>query len=426
MIMIKISVIIPIYNMGRYLEECLDSVIAQTLEEIEVICINDGSQDNSMEILEKYAGDDDRIIIINQDNMGAGKARNRGIDAAEGEFIAFMDPDDWYPGKDVLSYLYQTAKRENVKICGGLIQMYNDVTENIMSNKDERLDFCADYKILYRDYQYCYYFQRFIYESNFIQENKIYFPSYSRFQDPPFLATAMICAEKLFICDKVVYNYRVGHKRIKWTVPQIMDAVRGMRDVLAISYEKQLPQLHSFIINIIFNEFYSRICFCILVEESLISDLLYQIDQNIDMELLNEGNDTVVCKPYFDMETIKNMTYGDLKEKMLSRLQGYENIIIYGAGVIGKEVISFLQAETEIQIKYIAVSDKEINVSKIGGIKVKNIEELISYRENALILIATNDKLHSEIENTLQMLGYKHIMPINYYREFEILKLLNC
>ena len=86
----KVSVIIPVYNVEKYLRECLDSVINQTLSDIEIICINDGSTDNSLEILKEYAENDSRIKIITQENQGQGVARNNAIEAAQGEYLVFV------------------------------------------------------------------------------------------------------------------------------------------------------------------------------------------------------------------------------------------------------------------------------------------------------------------------------------------------
>lgn len=91
---IKVSVIIPVYNVEKYLSECLDSLLTQTLEEIEIICVDDGSTDSSPKILDAYAEKDSRIIVIHQKNSGAGAARNRGISYARGEYIGFVDSDD--------------------------------------------------------------------------------------------------------------------------------------------------------------------------------------------------------------------------------------------------------------------------------------------------------------------------------------------
>ena len=92
----KISVIIPVYNVEKYLPKCLDSLINQTLSDIEIICINDCSTDNSLEILEEYASKDERIKIIDlKENQGAAAARNKGLEIAKGEYLGFVDPDDY-------------------------------------------------------------------------------------------------------------------------------------------------------------------------------------------------------------------------------------------------------------------------------------------------------------------------------------------
>lgn len=94
----KVSVIIPVYNVEPYLSSCLDSVCHQTLRDIEIICINDGSTDRSLDILQSYAERDSRIQVYSQENRGPGKARNAGIYRAHGEYIQFVDSDDMLAG----------------------------------------------------------------------------------------------------------------------------------------------------------------------------------------------------------------------------------------------------------------------------------------------------------------------------------------
>ena len=91
----KISVIVPVYNVEQYLRICLDSILAQTFQDFEIICINDGSTDNSLKILEEYKQLDDRLVILTQTQSGAAIARNNGIKQAKGEYIQFLDSDDY-------------------------------------------------------------------------------------------------------------------------------------------------------------------------------------------------------------------------------------------------------------------------------------------------------------------------------------------
>ena len=111
---IKISVIIPIYNVEEYLEECLDSVISQTLQEIEIICINDGSPDNSLAILERYAAKDKRVHVLSQNNQGQGAARNRGLEEATGKYVYFMDSDDYLTEITSLQIMYEVIDKNGL------------------------------------------------------------------------------------------------------------------------------------------------------------------------------------------------------------------------------------------------------------------------------------------------------------------------
>ena len=111
--MAKVSIIIPTYNVEMYLVECMDSVVRQTLKDIEIICINDGSTDGSLDILKSYAEKDDRIIIVDKENGGYGIAMNIGLEKATGEYIGIVEPDDYVP-INMYEDLYQIAKENEL------------------------------------------------------------------------------------------------------------------------------------------------------------------------------------------------------------------------------------------------------------------------------------------------------------------------
>lgn len=112
---IKVSVVIPVYNVEKYLQECLDSVLNQTLADIEIICVDDGSTDKSGKILDEYEQIDDRVRVIHQENAGVSAARNRGIDEARGEYVKFVDSDDALDLR-ACEICYNKAKAENADI----------------------------------------------------------------------------------------------------------------------------------------------------------------------------------------------------------------------------------------------------------------------------------------------------------------------
>ena len=109
----KVSVVIPVYNVEKYLGECLDSVLRQTLNEIEIICVDDGSTDGSAAILQKYAAADPRIRLISQANAGLSAARNAGMDAATGKYIYFLDSDD-YISADAMEKCFSICERDDL------------------------------------------------------------------------------------------------------------------------------------------------------------------------------------------------------------------------------------------------------------------------------------------------------------------------
>ena len=110
-IMVKVSVIIPVYNVEPYLKQCMDSVVGQTLKDIEIICVDDGSTDGSLDILREYAAEDNRIQIIEQKNAGAGAARNNGMRHATGKYLSFLDSDDFFEPR-MLEKAYDLAEKD--------------------------------------------------------------------------------------------------------------------------------------------------------------------------------------------------------------------------------------------------------------------------------------------------------------------------
>lgn len=124
-----VSIIVPIYNVEQYLKECLDSLVNQTLQDIEIICVNDGSPDNSADIVRKYMQADSRIKLIEQENRGLSGARNAGLKVAKGEYVYFMDSDDWLE-HDAMEMCYQVAIRDNVDVVLFDALSFKDGVEN--------------------------------------------------------------------------------------------------------------------------------------------------------------------------------------------------------------------------------------------------------------------------------------------------------
>ena len=248
----KISVIIPIYNSEKYLRECLDSVLSQTLADIEVICINDGSVDGSLDILKEYDEKDKRIVVIDKENEGAAVARILGINKASGEFVCFMDSDDLYPTDDVLETLYSKAKENNVLVAGGEFSVFD---ENIRPYEFKQkfgksIDgylFSKAGIIEYKDYQFDYGFHRFIFNRKFLLENNIYFPLYTRLEDPIFFINAMHGAKCFYALNKITYGYRNCHKQVKFNGTNSTDALSAISEMLDFAQKYGYKKLKRYV-----------------------------------------------------------------------------------------------------------------------------------------------------------------------------------
>ena len=290
--MISVSVIIPIFNKEQYISECLDSVLSQTLRDTEVICVDDGSTDNSAEIVESYIKEHENVLLIRKENTGVGETRNVGIMKAMGKYLCFMDPDDYYPDNKVLETLYDLAELNRVKICGGSFSSIKDgniVTDYPYPNNGYR--FSEEGVISYSDYQFDYGFQRFIFSRQMILENDIKFPNYIRFQDPPFFVSCMVSAGSFYAITMETYRYREAYKKMEWNLSKKIDNLYGMLDVIKIADKNGLDELKERMYARITSNYYRNI---ITRNESryefaVISGILGKIGNYIDGQSTRKG-----------------------------------------------------------------------------------------------------------------------------------------
>jgi len=217
---VKVSVIVPVFNVGEYLSTSLDSILNQTLEDIEIICINDGSTDDSLNILEYYAKKDKRIKIISKENEGQGTARNVGLDNAQGEFIYFVDADDFIK-KDMLEKLYNKSVNGNLDLVMCKVSSFDNEThviddnlwyyslkcfsgfkKEVFNNLDTKeftsLISVTPYNKLYR--------------RSFIEKNNIRFPEKYIFEDEVFFYNVYLKAKRISLIDENLYYYRTNRK----------------------------------------------------------------------------------------------------------------------------------------------------------------------------------------------------------------------
>lgn len=205
--MIKVSIIVPIYNVEKYLKRCLDSLVNQTLKDIEFICVNDGSTDDSLDILNEYAKRDERIVVINQENFGQSVARNRGIDVAKGEYIGFVDSDDWV-SEDYFEKLHNSAIQNNAEIAvGGIIRLHRFNRRKFLTFDKEIVTSDINLKFELCDMPEKSYVWNKIYKSSKLKEIGLKFEEGIVFEDCIFTPQALFYFDKMVTVPDTYYFY---------------------------------------------------------------------------------------------------------------------------------------------------------------------------------------------------------------------------
>lgn len=381
---IGISVIIPVYNGEKYIINCLDSVTSQTLKQIEIIVINDGSTDSTADLVKEYRRKDKRISLLNQPNLGSGAARNLGLKFAKGEYIAFMDADDWYPNKDVLNTLYSKAVSNKAEICGGSFSnsKKGKVTTQF-TGRYKDYTFTKEGFIAFENYQFDYGYHRFIYSRQLIQEKKIKFPDFIRFQDPPFFIECLERAKKFYAIPDVVYCYRKGENTVVWNERKILDLLKGINFELRFSRERSYSKLHRIAVDHINIDFEKAVNGFLDFKYIKILEQLFLINSNIDKELL--------IKAGYEIDSAKDYTI-----KPLRRL---------------KDKLSEKEKVLGIEIK---TNRRKINVDCDESILTFN-EQLIKVKNENEKIKSENEELKERLSKLKNGISYKIGRAITYF-----------
>ena len=304
--MIKVSIIVPIYNVEKYLECCLSSLLNQTLENIEIICVNDGSTDNSANILQKYERIDNRIKVINQSNEGQGVARNNALNVAMGEYIGFVDPDD-YVSPQMFETLYNKAKQYNADLVEESFYIYNQARKDKKKKKNKLnlpIEKVFNWKVR-KNYAFSVNLAIWnkLYRRDFIKKHNIEFMDVLRGEDIIFTVKSRVLAERILYIDNADYYYRIKEDNSIIINPELKEKIKVNR----FEYFKLFSQslVDSNIYNILEKDYKKW------VKKSLTEDLLKKQFKNKIMYLKEIYNflsfrDFIDLFCYFIYESFKN------------------------------------------------------------------------------------------------------------------------
>lgn len=220
--MVKVSVIVPVYNSGKYIEKCIESIINQTYQNIEVLIVNDGSTDNSYSICNEYAKKDSRIKLFSIENSGVSYARNLGIENAQGKFITFVDSDDWIKSNMIDFAIEKQQQTNSDIIIWSCIKSYpnREILVPLLNEEDQ--SFIDDKSYLYLKSINYFHKQDIsktavsagttwckLYKREFLLKNNLQFnPKLTRAQDTIFSINAFYMAGKISYFNEHLYHYR--------------------------------------------------------------------------------------------------------------------------------------------------------------------------------------------------------------------------
>lgn len=375
--MIKVSVIIPVYNTEKYLSQCLNSILNQTLKEIEIICVNDGSTDNSGKILEAYAKIDTRIRVIHKENEGSVCARNTGIEVALGKYVGFVDSDDWIE-PEMYMKLYELAEKYNVDLVSSGYFLEGNYTTVHMDTIDEGV---------YREKKYIDTLNQLIYRLDkketglrgslccklFLREKVIVMQqsvpkNISIAEDKMCLLIYMLNSSAVYVYRKAFYHYRIN-----------MESVTHDANT---NYLLNVNTVYQFLQNLYLHpKFTSEMR---KQAEIYITELLIM---GINTRLGFENRNMLWIDPYW-----------------LEKLPENSKIVLYGAGELGRKYKRHLNFRKDCI--YVACVDPNYQKITTEEFPVLSVERLLELDYNYVVITIKNSAKAIEVKETL-----KNIIP---------------
>lgn len=405
--MLKVSVIIPVYNAEQYLEECLDSVICQTFADMEIICIDDCSADHSRDILQRYAVKDKRIALLyNQVNYGLAYTRNRGMDQASGEYVLFVDSDDYIekdllekvldkmPGNDMVCYDY---RRQDQMYRGRDCHTYS-VADGVYSGWEYLSEALKSDSIIYSACSK-------LYNRDFLISNGIRFPDGHLYEDIWFCFCCLTRAGRVQSLHEPLYVYRIHQESIMTKVlteKNVQDYFWSVceltKDYLGLSCSEEAERA--------VEQYIRNVC-----RDFIRTGRKYARSGGNETESEQWG-DQRYRRLYriFSELAVRTGSLGDLTPEQLKEISN-KKLIVYGAGDIAREVIELLD-QNDLVVYGVAVSPGKADRKSLLGNQILTIDRYLDVKEESLVIIGTSPRTYGEIEEELEKYGFTQYMEI--------------
>lgn len=427
--MCKVSILTPVYNVEKYLRQCLESLVKQTLTDVEFICINDGSKDKSFEILKEYATIDARFKIIDKQNSGYGDSMNAGLRVASGEYIGIVESDD-FAEADMFEKLYEAAVNNDAEVVrSNFLNYWENIEEKEELLKGEIYNTVfSPEKEKNRLFAFTPYIWSSIYKREFLLKNDIWFnptPGAS-YQDFSFNAKVLACAQRVYLLEDAFLHYRRDNEASSvnskgkvycmfdeyaetkkylmekgklhgingyWLAYKIYSTGLGNCSRVAFEYK-----------SLFWEKLMDEFVWC--EQEELFKREFFSYEQWSEItNILKNGNSEFVkryagwqkekaVREYFDREINNKICY------------------VYGAGKIGSEIVKLLLKRGTMP-DGVVVSNKENNPGNIYGIRVYSIDEIKPPCDDMVFLLALKEEWQYEVLTDLSKRNYKNMIAVD-------------
>lgn len=423
----KVSIIVPVYNVEKYLKQCLDSVLAQTLQDIEIICVNDGSTDSCTNILDEYAEQDARVIVIHKANSGYGDSMNVGFERASGTYIGIVESDDVIK-PNMFEVLYNKAEeyaldfvKSNAIFWWEKIGMERAGYNPALEKDYDRVLTPSDREVMYRFMMYTW---TGIYRRSFLEKYQIRHNTTpgASYQDQGFWIQTLSFAERVMWLSDAFYYYRqdnpLSSVKSKGKMYAMMNEYDYLNDVLKGRIGKIEEDM------LLYYRMYRQNRNFYRIDDTLKRDFCDTLIEEYRRYGKYLENYEALRKWYMDVcenpDTFCN-TIIEKKRKILEKIEKAEEIVIYGAGVRARKIMLRLyNVDAFHKVKHVVVTTLE-QPCNLEQIEVEELTAFNDYNEQTLFIISVNEQtdIYAEMVSNLKKKGVS-----NYIGSTDIIDLI--
>jgi glycosyltransferase involved in cell wall biosynthesis len=392
--MMKVSIIVPVYNVENYLEKCLNSLVSQKMDNYEIICVNDASTDRSTDILKGYSQKYANIVVLNNEgNRGLSFTRNRGIFAARGEYLLFVDSDDWLMDENVLSLLYHKAIEGGVALLRYHLSTDKQAVEREYYDTGKNLfSYLTDHNI------YRWESVRNFVRRDFLYQCKIFFDEEIYGCEDVLFSTKCICnVEKAGQIPNVLYHYN----RHEGSITRGRKTSRNVEGLLRV-----IDALYIQLGDEVCNTY--KYCFISLIQTMIetCKGILFLLDSSLD----HRGWSYEMHSLYTNLVHGGTYIRNDILFENWDKLLCADKVYLYGAGRACEEFLN----KTRYRIDYsgIIVTQKKEEQKMFRDLQIYDVDDPQIDKEALILICITGKKIQEEVKRTLFFNGFQNILCV--------------